>query len=126
MREQLNNSSLMEEDKLKILHALDSTEEVCLFPGFQQFFARLVEREDVIFSHNDVQENNILKALSNNEEVLLIDYEYANWNPLTYDLGNYLKEHVCDNAHPEGCGIAYYHENAPSDAQIKYIVYCYF
>ena len=109
MREQVNNSSLSEEDKLKILHALDVTEEVCLFPGFQQFFARLVEREDVIFSHNDVQENNILKALSNNEKVLLIDYEYANWNPLTYDLGNYLNEHVCDNAHPEGCGIAYYH-----------------
>ena len=57
---------------------------------------------------------------------MLIDYEYSNWNPRMYDIGNYLNEHVCDNAHPEGCGIHYYHQNMPSDAHIEYLVECYF
>ena len=56
----------------------------------------------------------------------MIDYEYSNWNPLTYDLGNFLNEYCCDNAHPEGSGTRHYPENMPSDDQIEYLVRCYF
>jgi thiamine kinase-like enzyme len=57
---------------------------------------------------------------------MLIDFEYGGWNPRTYDLGNYLNELVCDNAHPEGCGIKHYPENAPSEATIELFVKSYY
>ena len=53
--------------------------------------------------------------------IFLIDYEYGMWNPQYYDLGNYLNELVCDNAHPLEPGIKYYMENWPADAEIEYL-----
>ena len=43
------------------------------------------------------------------------------WNPKYYDLGNYLNELICDNAHPKEPGIKYYFENWPADGEIEYL-----
>ena len=58
--------------------------------------------------------------------MILIDYEYGYWNPITYDLGNYLNEYSCDNAYPCGTGVTYYYENEASDEDIELIVKEYF
>ena len=62
----------------------------------------------------------------NSEDFVLIDYEFAGWNPRTIDLAVYLNENICDNAHPEGSGIKYYFENTPSDEIIEFMVRQYF
>jgi len=63
-------------------------------------YRALVPRDEIVFSHNDVQENNCLISLQDNEQITLIDFEYAGWNPIAYDLANYLNELAFDNAHP--------------------------
>lgn len=68
-----------------------------------------------MLSHNDAQENNILTSLDNNLKITLIDFEYGGWNPVQFDLANYLNELMLDNAHPKGNGIKYYLENNASD-----------
>ena len=79
----------------------------------------LVQRDNLVFSHNDAQENNILASLEDNNQIYLIDYEYGWWNPRYYDLGNYLNEWICDNAHPAPPGITYYFTNWPTDDEIE-------
>lgn len=62
-----------------------------------------------------------MASLENNNTIYLIDYEYGWWNPRYYDLGNYLNEWVCDNAHPVYPGIFYYWSNWPTDEEIETI-----
>ena len=41
-------------------------------------------------------------------DLILIDYEYGNWNPMAYDIANYFNEFTCDNAATHGpydCGL---------------------
>ena len=53
--------------------------------------------DGIVLSHNDAQENNILMSNQNNENLCLIDYEYSGFNPIAYDLANYLNETYLDN-----------------------------
>ncbi|GMT24364.1 hypothetical protein PFISCL1PPCAC_15661 [Pristionchus fissidentatus] len=57
----------------------------------------------VIFSHNDLQEGNILlidkeEVGDNDEELALIDFEYCDYNYRGFDLGNHLCEYGLDYA----------------------------
>ena len=46
---------------------------------------------------------------------MLIDYEYSDWNPMAYDLADYINECVCDNnALGQACGVQGYPNNLPS------------
>ena len=38
-----------------------------------------------------------------------------------FDLGVYLNELVCDNAHPKGTGVAYYMQNWSTNEEIEYM-----
>lgn len=62
-----------------------------------------------------------MAELEDNTKFYLIDYEYGWWNPRYYDLGNYLNEWICDNAHPAHPGIFYYYSNWPTDDEIEAI-----
>lgn len=42
---------------------------------------------------------------------MLIDYEYAGWNPMAMDLANFINETMLDNAYPFKNGIAIYMKN---------------
>ena len=64
--------------------------------------------------------------LTDSSKISLIDFEYGMWNPMCYDLGNYLNEMVCDNSYPYGVGIRFYWENWPSDEEIELITKHYF
>ena len=35
-----------------------------------------------------------------NRKLMIIDYEYAGWNPMAMDLANYLNETMLDNSYP--------------------------
>ena len=59
----------------------------------------------LIFGHNDVQENNMMLKLLDNQEVLIIDYEYAGWKPMAMEIAQYVCETMMDNSHPGLNGI---------------------
>ncbi|CCD26990.1 bifunctional choline kinase/ethanolamine kinase EKI1 NDAI_0J00980 [Naumovozyma dairenensis CBS 421] len=53
------------------------------------------------FCHNDLQQGNILhnyrkRQETNKDDVILIDYEYAGPNPISFDISNHLTEWVHD------------------------------
>ena len=52
---------------------------------------------EIVLGHLDTQENNFLILHKDNEKLLLIDYEYSDWNPMAYDLAAYINECICDN-----------------------------
>jgi len=94
---------------------LNELKDSFLFDGFQQHFINLVPNDgQIVLAHNDTQENNILKSFHDNQDIILIDYEYGGWNPLAMDLANYINECACDNAYPYGIGIKFYPANMPS------------
>jgi len=49
--------------------------------------------------------------LSDNRDLLLIDNEYAGWNPMAMDLAVYINETMIDNSHPGPNGVKQYIEN---------------
>lgn len=80
---------------LKILDALEKT---LFFKGYLEFFNSLVNRTGkVVLCHNDPQENNILMHTTDNTRLVLIDLEFAGFNPMAYDIGTILNETVCCN-----------------------------
>lgn len=121
------------------LETVDLIEKNFLFEGSQEYFAKLVPipEEDqesakfpLVLAHNDAQENNLLMNIADNEKLLVIDYEYAGWNPMAMDLANYINETMLDNAYPLKNGIAWYLSNCMPDAEARAmsVVYmrCYF
>lgn len=52
----------------------------------------------IVFSHNDLQEGNILitndSLHSNNPSLVLIDYEYCSYNYRGFELANHFLEHT--------------------------------
>ena len=48
----------------------------------------------------------------------MIDFEYGGWNPIAYDLANYLNEMCTDNAHPTAPGIKLYLSNFPTQEEV--------
>ena len=49
--------------------------------------------------------------LRDNMNLMLIDYEYAGWNPMAMDLANYINETILENAFPLDNGINWYLDN---------------
>ena len=105
---------------------MNGIKDTFLFDGYKEHFNKLlpIPSEDspnhpIVLCHNDAQENNILMGLSNNRKLMLIDYEYAGWNPMAMDLANYVNETMLDNSHPADDGIAWYLENCMLDGEIR-------
>ena len=57
--------------------------------------------------------------LADNRKFLIIDYEYAGWNPMAMDLANYLNESMLDNAYPLKNGITYYTDNCMTKQEVR-------
>lgn len=49
--------------------------------------------------------------MSDNRDLLLIDLEYAGWNPMAMDLAVYINEVMIDNSHPGNNGVKEYLDN---------------
>ncbi|CAL5384277.1 unnamed protein product [Camellia sinensis] len=67
------------------------------------------EHQDLGFCHNDLQYGNIM-INEKTRSITIIDYEYASYNPVAYDLAN----HFCEM-------VANYHSNTPH--VLNYSVY---
>ncbi|GAB2211168.1 hypothetical protein Droror1_Dr00016460 [Drosera rotundifolia] len=74
----------------------------CLESEIQMLEEKLSgDGQDIGFCHNDLQYGNIMIS-DETRTVTLIDYEYASYNPIAYDIAN----HFCEMA-------ANYHSNRP-------------
>ena len=61
--------------------------------------------------------------------MILIDYEYSDWNPLAFDVSNILNEFTVDNAAsfgPFNSGIQFYESNFPERSEMKFLATEYF
>ena len=54
-----------------------------------------------------------------NSNLLIIDYEYGNWNPMAMDLAVFVNETMLDNDYPAKNGIAWYLDNCMPKAELK-------
>ncbi|XP_071692542.1 probable choline kinase 1 [Rutidosis leptorrhynchoides] len=50
--------------------------------------------QDIVFCHNDLQYGNVM--IDDTRTITLIDYEYASYNPVAYDLANHFCEWAAD------------------------------
>ena len=64
-------------------------------------------------------------SLEDNKIMILIDYEYSGWNPMAFDLGNYLNECMLENAYPHKNGINWYIENVMLENELQHMVQKY-
>ncbi|KAI9318192.1 kinase-like domain-containing protein [Dichotomocladium elegans] len=62
----------------------------------EQCKAILENTSPVVFGHNDLQYGNILKRKGTADELVLVDYEYAGYNPRAFDLANHFIEWTYD------------------------------
>jgi thiamine kinase-like enzyme len=50
---------------------------------------------------------------------MIIDYEYAGWNPMAMDVANYINETMVDNNFLDHNGIVWYSENCMTDIEVE-------
>ena len=62
-------------------------------------FRSLVPREDIVLSQSDLHHLNMLASNRNATDVMIIDYDFADWNPYMFDLAHYLNNLCLDVAH---------------------------
>uniref|UniRef100_A0A1B6CGP1 Choline/ethanolamine kinase n=1 Tax=Clastoptera arizonana TaxID=38151 RepID=A0A1B6CGP1_9HEMI len=76
-------------------------------------------RSPVVFCHNDLQGGNILLLQNTDEEnVVIIDYEYCSYNYRAYDLANHFIEWTFDYSNPVAPNFFTTKENYPSRSQM--------
>lgn len=72
-----------------------------------------------MFSHNDLQGGNILLRQDTDEEsIVVIDYEYCSYNYRGFDLANHFIEWVYDYTHPVPPNFIVTKERYPSRSQM--------
>lgn len=123
-------SASEEPEHIKNLEIVNRLQKTFLFEGYQQWFKALIPIGDYssldiiqgkipdklsdvnpfpsVLSHNDIHQNNILMCLTDNVDLILIDNEYAGWNPMAMDVAIYINETMIDNSYPEKNGVKEY------------------
>ena len=123
MKEMLKESGSREH--MKNLRIAQLVEKTFLFDGYQDYFQNLIpkmhqparfDKEYLnefpnVLTHNDCHQNNIMMSMKNNLDLILIDFEYAGWNPMAMDVACYINETMNDNSYPGDNGIKWYLTN---------------
>jgi thiamine kinase-like enzyme len=78
-----------------------------------------------VLCHNDIHQNNILMRLRDNRDLLIIDNEYAGWNPMAMDLAVYINETMIHNTHPADNGVKEYADNLMSEYEQEMMIKSY-
>jgi len=60
--------------------------------------------------------------LADNRDLLIIDNEYAGWNPMAMDLAVYINETMINNTHPEDNGVKEYADNLMSEYEQEQMI----
>lgn len=108
-----------------LLEAIDQFAFKFLKPGFIEKLKALIPRGDICLAHNDAQEQNCLIKNADQQQLVLIDYEYGGWNPVAMDIANAFNEMTLDNNHAIAPGIKLYVENFPSKEERHFVYRTY-
>lgn len=114
-------------------------EKTFLFEGYKEFFESLIpkigeparfNKEFInpfpnVLTHNDCHQNNILMSVINNRDIIVIDNEYAGWNPMAMDLAVYINETMNDNSYPGANGVQWYLDNIMDSAEMDSLIKVY-
>lgn len=64
-------------------------------------------------------------STNDNRELILIDYEYAGWNPMAMDVAVFINETMNDNSYLGKNGVEWYTDNIMSEHELEHFVKCY-
>lgn len=137
IKQQLRESNSPEH--LEYLEKTELLEQTFLFENYQQYFENLIPKPNKpahfdksyinpfpnVLTHNDCHQNNILMSVQNNRDLLIIDNEYAGWNPMAMDVAVYINETMNDNSYPGKNGVQWYTDNLMSQYEIEHFVKAY-
>jgi len=84
----------------------------------KDFIDSILPKDDIVFSHNDLLQGNILISEAK-EETVFIDYEYASYNFRGYDIGNMFKEATFDYRVPQRPYFQIIDANFPNDEELR-------
>jgi len=84
----------------------------------KEFLNKILPKDDIVFSHNDLLAGNIL-VNKDNLHVILIDYEYADPNFRGFDIGNMFKESIFDYTHPEAPYFKVVEDYFPKEEELR-------
>jgi len=110
-----------------------------LFENYQQYFENLIPKPNQpahfdsdyvnpfpnVLTHNDCHQNNILMSIKNNRDLIVIDNEYAGWNPMAMDVAVFINETMNDNSYPGKNGVEWYTDNIMSEHELEHFVKAY-
>ncbi|CDW81130.1 choline ethanolamine kinase family protein [Stylonychia lemnae] len=85
-----------------------------------QLFPEKYTDDDLVLSHNDCQQGNILVYRKDQAKIVIIDYEDTSFGPKFLDISSFLGCFMKDNEHPEPPYIKIYYENTISEWELRY------
>ena len=83
----------------QISQDLDLLQATYMTPDYLERFRSLVPREDIVLSHGDLHCLNMLASNRNVTKVMIIDYDFADWNTYMFNLAHYLNNLCLDAGH---------------------------
>lgn len=60
--------------------------------------------------------------IADNRDLLIIDNEYAGWNPMAMDLAVYVNETMINNSHPGANGVKEYSDNLMTEYETEKMI----
>jgi thiamine kinase-like enzyme len=106
-----------EKETIRELRMVSSQEE-------REYVKNILPLDDVCFSHNDLLQGNVL-ITEGREDVMFIDYEYAEYNFRGFDIGNMYKEATFDYYYPQAPYFQIIRSNFPDDEELRDFVRYY-
>lgn len=106
-----------EQDKINKIRQLISQEEIDFL------MSNISEDSDVVLSHNDFLNGNILKRTK--DDFVLIDFEYSTKNLRSFDIANFINESLFDYDYPEHPYFEYSGEKRGTEESFSDIVKYY-
>jgi len=108
------NQNIFSEDERKWIEQI----RLLSHPEEKQFIRDILPTDDIVFSHNDLLQGNIL-IREDNQDIILIDYEYSAYNFRAYDIGNMFKESTWEYGHPEPPTFKVVDSHFPNDEDLR-------
>eukprot|EP01022_Parablepharisma_sp_SALTPOND_P001336 TRINITY_DN106124_c0_g1_i1.p1 TRINITY_DN106124_c0_g1~~TRINITY_DN106124_c0_g1_i1.p1 ORF type:complete len:418 (+),score=22.34 TRINITY_DN106124_c0_g1_i1:116-1255(+) len=97
-------------------------------PEFEKEYRTLLQGltdTEVVASHCDIHEMNMLRSYQNKEKIILIDYEYTTFNYRAIDIATLWVETTIDYTHPVFPFVKHYENNKWSEEELLLFIRAY-
>ena len=97
-------------------------------PEFEKECRAMVEqlsKTEVVVSHCDIHELNIMRSLVDKSRLILIDFEYSTYNYRSFDLGMMYLETTIDYSYPKFPFVSYDESLRWTKEELEFFIRCY-